>query len=384
MDYHVFKKPKIKNGKKIYKWYYYYTQNGKQIQKACKGCNNRSDAESYIRTLPPLNNKNMNITVKDIAQTMFLTGSEHMSRRLQLGLSVSPETLHISRGYIERIIEKWGNYDILTLNPKEIMHYLFTVDRSGSWKNSYLSVFAEIFQEAIWFDCNIVKPCFRTFVRHSKKADILTTEELNALFKENNFPNEMMYLFFLLCLSAGMRLGEVRAVRVQQLVFSKKIIIINGFCKQNGERTGYNKTGSVDQPKFRIAYLPDDTVDKMQKWIDSCGLADDDFCFTQNGKPVRAEYAEKVFYRALQKIGLIPNGKGIKRLAPADGRKLVPHSLRYTYVSRMRRVMSAEDLKNYTGHTSTTMVDYYSRRSVELLLEGLPESGRRAANTLFS
>ena len=26
MDYHVFKKPKIKNGKKIYKWYYYYTQ----------------------------------------------------------------------------------------------------------------------------------------------------------------------------------------------------------------------------------------------------------------------------------------------------------------------------------------------------------------------
>ena len=28
MDYHVFKKPKIKNGKKIYKWYYYYTQNG--------------------------------------------------------------------------------------------------------------------------------------------------------------------------------------------------------------------------------------------------------------------------------------------------------------------------------------------------------------------
>ena len=55
MDYHVFKKPQIKNGRKVYKWYYYYMQNGKQIQKACKGCSNRSDAESYIRTLPPLN-----------------------------------------------------------------------------------------------------------------------------------------------------------------------------------------------------------------------------------------------------------------------------------------------------------------------------------------
>ena len=122
----------------------------------------------------------------------------------------------------------------------------------------------------------------------------------------------------------------------------------------------------------------------MQKWIGDNNLCADDFCFTQNGRPVRTEYAEKVFYRALQKIDLIPHGKGIKRLAPADGRKLVPHSLRYTYVSRMRRVMSAEDLKNYTGHTSTAMVDYYSHRSVELLLEGLPESGKRAANTLFS
>ena len=63
MDYHVFKKPKIKNGKKVYKWYYYYTQNGKQIQKACKNCNNRSDAESYIRSLPPLQNKSAGITV---------------------------------------------------------------------------------------------------------------------------------------------------------------------------------------------------------------------------------------------------------------------------------------------------------------------------------
>ena len=79
MDYHAFKKPKIKNGKKIYKWYYYYAQNGKQIQKACKNYNNCSDAESYIRSLPPLQNKSTSITVKDTAQTMFLTGSSHVS-----------------------------------------------------------------------------------------------------------------------------------------------------------------------------------------------------------------------------------------------------------------------------------------------------------------
>ena len=92
MDYHVFKKPQIKNGKKVYKWYYYYMQNGKQIQKACKGCSNRSDAESYIRTLPPLNQKN-NITIADVAQNMFILDSAHLKRRIQLGKSIDLKTI---------------------------------------------------------------------------------------------------------------------------------------------------------------------------------------------------------------------------------------------------------------------------------------------------
>ena len=383
MEYHVFKKPRIKNGKKIYKWYYYYTLNGKQIQKVCKNCLNRADAESYIRTLQPLSSLKNKIMIKDIAEKMFLEGSSHISRRKQLGLSVSKETLRISRGYIVKIIKKWGDVDILNLKEKDVLEYLFKINRSGSWKNSYLSVFSEIFKEAIWFDLKIVPPNFNNFVRHSKKADIFSTEELQKLFKEENFPSKMMYLFFLLCLSAGMRLGEIRAVRAKQFIFDKVIIIIDGFCKQNGTRTVYNKMGSIDKPKFRIAFLPEITLFAMKNWIESNGLAEDDFCFTQNGKPIRSEYAEAVFYRLLQKIGLVPYSKGKKRLPAADGRRLIPHSLRYTYVSRMRCVMTAEDLKNYTGHSSTAMVDYYSRRSLELLLQGLPEGGRQAANTLF-
>ena len=382
MDYHVFKKPRIKNGKKIYKWYYYYTQNGKQIQKVCKNCSSRSDAESYVRTLPSLSQKTK-ITIADVAKDMFILDSAHLKRRTQLGKSIDLKTIIGYRSYIKEIIQVWGDCEIEDIQAKEILEYLFKIDRSGSWKNSYIYVFNEIFNEATWYNCSFVKPILPNFVRNSKKADIFSTDELKILLKQENFPNEMMYLFFLLCLSVGMRLGEVRAVRVKQLVFERKIIIIDGFCKQNSERTLYNKTGSVDMPKFRVAFLPDITLEKLKKWITSNSLADNDFCFTQNGKPVRAEYAESVFYRALQRIGLVPESKGTKRRPATDGRRLVPHSLRYTYVSRMRRQMSAEDLKNYTGHSSTTMVDYYSRRSLDLLLESLPKSGKYAANTLF-
>ncbi|MDR1443776.1 MAG: site-specific integrase, partial [Treponema sp.] len=75
----------------------------------------------------------------------------------------------------------------------------------------------------------------------SKKADIFTTPELDRLFRPESFPNEMYYLFFLLCLSGGLRLGEVRAVRVKQIVFDRKVLIVDGFCKMNGERTSNSK-----------------------------------------------------------------------------------------------------------------------------------------------
>jgi hypothetical protein len=52
-SYHVFKKPKkLKNGKTVHRWYYYYIDEaGKQVQKACKKCNTRAEAEDYIREL---------------------------------------------------------------------------------------------------------------------------------------------------------------------------------------------------------------------------------------------------------------------------------------------------------------------------------------------
>jgi hypothetical protein len=52
-DFHVFKKPKkLKNGETVRRWYYYFiNEEGKQIQKACRGCKTRTEAENYIRNI---------------------------------------------------------------------------------------------------------------------------------------------------------------------------------------------------------------------------------------------------------------------------------------------------------------------------------------------
>jgi integrase len=303
-----------------------------------------------------------------------------------------------SRRYIKQIMALWGGLRLEALAVDVVMPYLFAAGRSGKWKNRFLEILGEIYREAPWYGCRVSKPAFQRFAAGSKKADIFTTAELDRLFRPENFASYQFYLFFLLCLSGGMRLGEVQAVRAKQIIFDSKVLIIDGFCRHDGTRTIYNKKGSPDNPKFRLVYLPELTLDKMRDWIADNHLSPEDYCFTTDeGKPIRREWAETAFYRALQTAGLVPlppkrqraaRGEGRQRqtrakLRPLDGRKLVPHSLRYTYVSRMRRELTAAELQPMTGHTSVEMVDFYNRRVLDLALAALPDSALAAADTLF-
>ena len=412
MEFHTFRKPvKGRNGRIVHRWYYYWIDAaGKQHQKTCKGCRNRSEAENYIRDLAPPpdtalaalvpgpDTKDQAVTIGEIAQNMYIPGSAHLNRRIQLGREIQIETLNECRRFILSIIGLWGDVPLRDLGVDHVMPYLFNIEKSGRWKNRFLEVLGEIYSEAAWYKCKVTKPEFRRFKPNSKKADIFTTTELERLFRPENFPNEMFYLFFLLCLSGGLRLGEVRAVRVKQIIFDRKVLIVDGFCKMNGVRTTYNKKGSPDNPRLRIVYLPDLTLGKLEAWIAAQGIGEDDFCFTMNGRPVRPETAGRVFYAVLQKTGFIPRrpkkevrgkyGEGRQRGSqanqkPIDGRKLVPHSLRYTYVSRMRRELTAAELQPMTGHTTVEMVDYYNRKVIDMALASLPRNGKAAADSLF-
>jgi integrase len=230
--YHVFRKAKKSYSKKnlkekekiFYRWYYYIDFTGEKIQKACPNCKNRSDAESYIRTLPPPPGAKdaPDLSIRDIAEKMYIPGSPHVDRRHQLGKSVEIETLAESRGYIKNIISEWGSRPLKDIEADEVVNHLFSVSRSGSWKNRYIDIFKEIFAEAPRHGCKIRAPAFPAFALNTKKADIFTNAELAALFKPENFPDIQFFMFFLLQLSGGLRLGEVRAVRMKQINVEKK------------------------------------------------------------------------------------------------------------------------------------------------------------------
>jgi integrase len=386
MDFHVFKKPKkVKNGKTVktvHRWYYYYLDERKrQVQKACRGCKTRKEAEDYIRALGGDVGKDKAALIKDIAADMFIPGGDHVNRMEQLGRAYDMITLLDARRFTKAIIKEWGDRPLASIDPTEVTTYLFKKARSGQWKNRYKKIFSEIYDEAKWQKLKIPKPAFDSFAVKPEKADVLTTDELKRLFVPENFSlprmgqaGEVFYTMFLLCLSGGLRLGEVRAVRRKQIFFDRKALIVDGFCKRDGRRTTYNKKGTPENPRLRVAMLPDFTLQKLSEHITAHPAGDDDFLFTETAsKPISQDRAQYVFEQAL-----------VAAKINTDNRKVVCHSLRYTYVTRMRRELPVETVQKMVGHLRPEQTDYYTnRRALDESIAGLI-GANTAADKLFT
>jgi integrase len=233
----------------------------------------------------------------------------------------------------------------------------------------------EVYSEAAWHGCKIPVPQFPKFVRKVKKADIFTTDELNKLLVPENFPSEETYLFFLCLLSGGLRLGEAAGMRVKLVLFDCKALIIDGFIKYDNTRAPYNKKGSEEHLKARIVPLPDITLNKLREHIEKYNYQDEEYIFRgrrDRTRPVDSYYIEITLRRAMEKAGI-----------EANGRKLVVHSFRYTYVTRMRRELPADTVMKLAGHTTVGMTEYYNKKVIDTSLKQLIGADTAAAN-LFS
>jgi integrase len=253
--------------------------------------------------------------------------------------------------------------------------YLFSLEKSGSWKILFVNNLKEVYAEAAWHGCNIPVPQFPKFVRNVRKADIFTTDELNKLLVPENFPSDETYLFFLCLLSGGLRLGEAAGMRVKQVLFESRALIVDGFIKYDYTRAPYNKKGSEEHPKARIVPLPDITLNLLKEHIEKNGYQDEEYIFRacrDRSRPVDPYYIEVTLRRTMAKAGI-----------EANGRKLVVHSFRYTYVTRMRRELPADTVMKLAGHTTVGMTEYYNKKVIDTSLKQLIGADAAAAN-LFS
>lgn len=389
-NYHIFKKSVQSKGKTVHKWYCYWNDSvtGVMHQKVCKGCKTQGEAYAFVSALPPLFMKEK-ITIAKIAEWMYIPGGPHMERMEKLGRQYTIETLKCKHFLLSVFVEQFGDLELQELTVPMVIDFLAEDPHSGSWKNNFLTVVGEVYAEAPFHGLPFIQvPQFPKFRRNSIKKDVFSTDELNILFDESLWislsskkyakhpqfdeGHRAIYLMFLCCVKCGLRIGEAIGARVNQFLFDQGVFVVDGFYKHNQlVRTTYNKCGSEEDRKIRVAPLPDDFAWMIQKYIAENNLSSDDYVFQRYNKPIRKWLAEEWFRRAVANSGI-----------DLGNRVLTPHSLRYTYITRMRREVAGETVQKIAGHTSLAMTDHYTRAAIPEMVEAV-KPAVEAANKLF-
>ena len=352
--YHIFKKTVKSGNKTVQRWYYWFKdENGKQISRVCKNCYTKQQAQIFISQLPQqLQEK---FLVSELSKNMFVPGSEFLQLQENLGKKHSPITLRIYNNRLEEIVKDFGSIELTNMSVKKVIDCLAKKEKSATWKNQYIYVLKMIYSYANYNDAHILTPQFPRFVIHQKKSDIFTPDEIRLILNPDFYNHEVFYYLFLLIFGAGLRSGEARAFKPNQLIRDKHSILINGFIDFKNRRTNYNKTGSSENLRWRVVPLPQFVFTKLNEYIEKTGCATDELLFKSiHNKPLDKSSTLKAIQSVVKKANI-----------PVNGRKLTVHSLRYSFVTYLRPFLSGENVQKLAGHANIAMTEYYTRASLE-------------------
>ena len=416
---HLFRRKigETETGKPIKAWYYWYYDPAtkKRIRKSCGTSKSpvllKRDADEVIERLAEHDREYLamraekeSVTIAKMAEFMFQEGSEYIKRRKEQGYVKHETTLKEIKGYLDSfIIEKFGHFKPEELDPVVVNQNLINMERSNSWRNRVVSILNFILDEAIWLKMIKYKPALLKYKQTQGKKSILSKNEMNELFPEDidalskiwNKKNDVTvdgYMFgtlFALIMSVGLRSGEARAIHPSQLIVTdgksvermlnsdgsentepfgktkKKIVyglIIDRMYNSANKIVMHLKKGTDENPKLRVTAIPEKTVKYLKHWISARPSEPKSLLFSYQGNnksertPIRKEYLRYRFALAVKNAKIdMKIGDDLEKT-----RKLTPHSLRFTYNTKMRRKISVEKLRPMMGHESEFMTDYYT------------------------
>ncbi len=400
MRYHIYKRNNLNGNGSNYWYYWYLDETGKRISKACKNpdgspkCVLKRNAQSYIALLE---NQDKDaggtkqespapITFADFTSSMFLPGAEHLDRWVQHGKVLKDVTRRGHRDNLERFLIPWfGSLSFDKITPETVDNELVRLRKIGkdgvsmpcssSIKNNILYTLNLVFKEAKRERLIQFVPDFEVFRRPKTGQDILTDDELVRLFPESSieldkvwggsiadYPGVGIMIGSLCCLavSAGLRSGEVRGMQIDQLYPEYSGIVVDVAIDKDNSLT-FLKKGSATDPRHRVVIIPEKTWRILRLWLDIRGDAPG-FLFTYKNKYLSQKFLQTRFERGLTNAGI-----------DLRGRKTTFHGLRYTYNTKMRRLLDAETLRGFVGHRSEQMTDQYDRPVLEQALAGYQE-----------
>lgn len=251
-----------------------------------------------------------------------------------------------SRGYSRRTIETYLdslrriakdlNKSPQDINEKDLESYLsklFAAHKSPYTMNQY-HMAIKILQTKIYH--RVWNNNFPYVKRHLKIPTVLSKSEIENILAQ--IRNEKHKLLIALAYGAGLRVSEVISLKVEDLDFSGKVVIV-----RNGK-------GGKD----RLTLLPEKITNPLQQLL--FGRDSGDYVFnSERGGKLTARTAQVVFARAMKKA-LITK--------PATF-----HSLRHSFATHLlENGVDIRHIQKLLGHASITTTQLYTKVTNPALL----------------
>lgn len=374
MVYHIIHR--FIRGKK--RWGYYWREKGKRIVRVVhprtrQPFRTKKEVELWIKQLPGGEATGYGDTVRQVAEFMFLPTSEWARRRARQrdGQELSPHTLYEYNTIVQRyVLPEWGDDQLADLRAPELEDWLYDLDVSNRYRRTIAGTWNMIFRIAERKGILPVAPRLELPSKASRKPDILTTEMLKKVFPKKRGdlrevwknqdsrtePEEawlMFAAFFSTMFYGGLRPQEARAVHVDQFHLNLGAILVTRSMDRQNQVQSYLKMGNQRDPRYRVAILPDRAVEIIQGWLDEAEPVK--FVFTFAGRLLNRDLPVDRLRKAIGNAGITTEGK-----------RFIPYSGRYTFVTLVKPLLDRAALMALTGHVDEAMPERYD---VPYLLE---------------
>jgi len=304
---------------------------------------------------------------------MFLPTSEWARRRARQrdGQELSPHTLYEHNSIVQRyVLPEWGDDQLADLRAPELEDWLYDLNVSNRYRRTIAGTWNMIFKVAERKGILPVAPRLELPSKASRKPDILTTDMLKKVFPRErsdlrevwrNQDNKkepvdawlMFAAFFSTMFYGGLRPQEARAVHVDQLHLNLGAILVTRSMDRENQVKSYLKMGNQRDPRYRVAILPDRAVTVINWWLEEATPVK--FVFTFVGRPLNRELPINRLRKAIGNAGI-----------STEGKRYIPYSGRYTFVTLVKPLLDRAALMALTGHIDEAMPERYD---VPYLLE---------------